>query len=969
MANFGGFRRVVIVVVLCIFHVNVVRGQSTDPDEVSALRAIKGRLIDPMNNLKNWNSGDPCTSSWRGVFCDNIPIKNYLHVTELQLFKMNLSGTLAPEIGLLSQLKTLDFMWNNLTGNIPKEIGNISTLRLITLNGNHLSGSLPDEIGYLQNLNRLQIDENEISGPIPKSFANLTNMRHLHMNNNSLSGQIPSELSKLPLLLHLLVDSNNLSGPLPPELAETRSLRILQADNNNFSGSSIPAAYEDIPTLLKLSLRNCNLQGGIPDMSRIPEFGYLDLSWNKLTGSIPTNKLSSNVTTIDLSHNSLNGTIPSSLSGMPNLQFLSIKGNHIDGAVPSTIWSNITFGGNRSLLVYDTLQLYFLLSMDFQDNSLATIPAAFEPPQAVTILLYGNPVCTNSTPARAAGVCQPTSITEAPSGQGPRASINCSPCPTDKSYEYNPSSPLPCFCAVPLGVGFRLKSPGISDFRPYKEDFEKNLANLLVLADYQLYIERYIWEIGPRLNMHLKLFPNNTNLFNTSEVVRLRHQLAAWEITLSDVFGPYELLNFTLGSYADDFPTVVSSGLKRGALAGILVGTITASIAASVFSTIFIMRRRSKRRTTSRRSLLSRYSVKVDGVRCFTFDEMAAATNDFNDSAQVGQGGYGKVYKGNLADGTAVAIKRAHEGSLQGSKEFCTEIELLSRLHHRNLVSLIGYCDEEDEQMLVYEFMPNGTLRDHLSAKSRRPLNFSQRVHIALGAAKGILYLHTEADPPIFHRDVKASNILLDSKFVAKVADFGLSRLAPVPDVDGTMPAHISTVVKGTPGYLDPEYFLTHKLTDKSDVYSLGVVLLELLTGMKPIQHGKNIVREVQTISSLILVNTAYQSGDIARVIDERIISSPPECVARLAALAVKCCRDETDSRPSMADVVRELDALRGALPEGEDLLPEYADQSATSSSLTGPLSSSSTTGALFISSGSGGNAKSGIPSGTVAPR
>uniref|UniRef100_A0A0D3EVI4 non-specific serine/threonine protein kinase n=1 Tax=Oryza barthii TaxID=65489 RepID=A0A0D3EVI4_9ORYZ len=802
MANFRGFRRAVIVVVLCICHVNVVRGQSTDPAEVNALRAIKGRLIDPMNNLKNWNSGDPCTSSWKGVFCDNIPINNYLHVTELQLFKMNLSGTLAPEIGLLSQLKTLDFMWNNLTGNIPKEIGNIHTLRLITLNGNQLSGSLPDEIGYLQNLNRLQIDQNEISGPIPKSFANLTSMRHL------------------------LVDSNNLSGPLPPELAETRSLQILQADNNNFSGSSIPAAYENIPTLLKLSLRNCNLQGGIPDMSGIPQFGYLD----------------------------------------------------------------------------------------FQNNSLGNIPAAFEPPEEVTILLYGNPVCTNSTPARAARLCQPTSVTEAPSGQGSQVSINCSPCPTDKNYEYNPSSPLPCFCAVPLGVGFRLKSPGISDFRPYKEDFQKNLAHLLVLADYQIYMERYIWEVGPRLNMHLKLFPNNTNLFNTSEVVRLRHLLAGWEITLSNVFGPYELLNFTLGSYED---------------------------------------------------VLSRYSVKVDGVRCFTFDEMAAATNDFTDSAQVGQGGYGKVYKGNLTDGTAVAIKRAHEGSLQGSKEFCTEIELLSRLHHRNLVSLVGYCDEEDEQMLVYEFMPNGTLRDHLSAKSRRPLNFSQRIHIALGAAKGILYLHTEADPPIFHRDVKASNILLDSKFVAKVADFGLSRLAPVPDVDGTMPAHISTVVKGTPGYLDPEYFLTHKLTDKSDVYSLGVVLLELLTGMKPIQHGKNIVREV---------NTAYQSGEIAGVIDERISSSSsPECVARLASLAVKCCKDETDARPSMADVVRELDAIRSALPEGEELLPEYGDQSATSTSLTatGPLSSSSTTGALFISSGSGGhaNSKSGIPSGTVAPR
>ncbi|KQK10331.1 hypothetical protein BRADI_2g53400v3 [Brachypodium distachyon] len=905
-----------------------------------------------MNNLKNWNRGDPCTPRWAGIICEKIPSDAYLHVTELQLLKMNLSGTLAPEVGLLSQLKTLDFMWNNLTGSIPKEIGNITTLKLITLNGNQLSGTLPDEIGSLQNLNRLQIDENQISGPIPKSFANLTSMRHLHLNNNSLSGQIPSELSRLPELLHLLVDSNNLSGPLPPKLAETRSLKILQADNNNFSGSSIPAAYNNIPTLLKLSLRNCSLQGVIPDLSGIPQLGYLDLSWNQLTGSIPTNKLASNITTIDLSHNFLNGTIPANFSGLPNLQFLSIEGNRLDGAVPSAIWSNITFTGNRSLV------------LDFQSNSLDTIPATFEPPKAATVLLFGNPVCDSSNSARAAGLCQPTSVNEAPSGQGPQVSINCAPCPKDKTYEYNPSSPIPCFCAVPLGVGFRLKSPGIADFRSYKEAFEIDSTSELHLQIYQLYIEHYIWEAGPRLNMHLKLFPSNTTLFNMSEVVQLRHLLAGWEVTLSDIFGPYELLNFTLGSYADEFPTVVSSGLSKGALAGILAGTITAAIAMSVVSTIFIMKRRSKRRTVSRRSLLSRFSVKVDGVRFFTFEEMAGATNDFDDSAQVGQGGYGKVYKGNLADGTAVAIKRAHEDSLQGSKEFCTEIELLSRLHHRNLVSLIGYCDEEDEQMLVYEFMPNGTLRDHLSVTSKIPLNFSQRLHIALGASKGILYLHTEADPPIFHRDVKATNILLDSKFVAKVADFGLSRLAPVPDIEGTLPAHISTVVKGTPGYLDPEYFLTHKLTEKSDVYSLGIVLLELLTGMKPIQHGKNIVREV---------NTAYRSGDISGIIDSRISSCSPECITRFLSLALKCCQDETDARPYMAEIVRELDAIRSLLPEGEDLVSVTSMEIGSSATLTKSTSNSvtTTTGEHFGSfqtSGSG-RAHSGIPSGTVAPR
>ncbi|GKV20759.1 hypothetical protein SLEP1_g30837 [Rubroshorea leprosula] len=185
----------------------------------------------------------------------------------------------------------------------------------------------------------------------------------------------------------------------------------------------------------------------------------------------------------------------------------------------------------------------------------------------------------------------------------------------------------------------------------------------------------------------------------------------------------------------------------------------------------------------------------------------------------------------------------------------------------------IHYC----QQMLVYEYMANGTLRDHLLGKTKEPLGFAMRLRIAIGSSRGILYLHTEADPPIFNRDIKASNILLDSKFIAEVADFGLSRLAPVPDIEGAAPAHVSTVVKGTPGYLDPEYFLTHKLTDKSDVYSLGVVFLELLTGMQPITHGKNLAREV---------NSAHQSGMIFSVIDGRMDSYPSECVEKFANVA-----------------------------------------------------------------------------------
>ncbi|CAM0954975.1 unnamed protein product [Alopecurus aequalis] len=932
MANSGGVFRVIIIMCMLLPCLDVALGQSTDPSEVNALSAIKGSLIDPGKNLEDWNTGDPCTSNWTGVFCDKTN-DTHLHVTELQLFKRNLSGTLAPEVSLLSQLKTLDFMWNDLTGSIPKEIGNITTLKLM-----------------------LQVDQNQIVGPIPKSFANLTSLKHIHMNNNSLSGQIPSELSRLPNLLHLLVDNNNLSGPLPPELAEAPALKILQADNNNFSGSSIPTTYNNISKLVKLSLRNCSLQGTIPDLSGISQLTYLDLSLNKLTGSLPTNKLASNITTIDLSQNMLDGTIPYNFSELPNLQLLSVKNNHLNGSVPSTIWNDIILNGSRRVI------------LDFQNNSLTTIPAAFNLPPNVTIMLNGNPVCGNSSGTPIDSFCQPRSVNKQTPKQIEDTSLNCSPCPTDKTYEHNPSYNSSCFCAVPLGVGLRLKSPSITNFYSYEGTFRGDITSLLNLSLNQLHIEYYILEVGPRINMHLKLFPNDTSLFNTSEVVRLRHVLAGWEITLLDVFGPYELLNFTLGSYADVLPNAASSGISKAAMGGILAGTIAGAFALSAIATILVMRRRSRHRCgtlsrrhrsgiVSRRSL-SGFSVKIDGMRCFGFEEMARATNNFDILAQVGQGGYGKVYRGTLDNGEIVAIKRAHEDSLQGSKEFCTEIELLSRLHHRNLVSLVGYCDEEDEQMLVYEFMSNGTLLDRLSSKSKRSPSFGLRLNIALGASKGLLYLHTDANPPIFHRDVKASNILLDSKFIAKVADFGISRLAPVPDIEGTSAGHVSTVVKGTPGYVDPEYFLTHKLTDKSDVYSLGIVFLEMLTGMKPIEHGKNIVREVKK---------AYKSGNISKIIDNRMGLCPPDCISRFLSLATKCCQDETDARPSMSEIVRELEVIRRMMPE-VDLLLETTDTD--TAYMTKSLSTASATGNSFVSQTSGSvAASSGVLSGVLTPR
>ncbi|KAH9668504.1 putative LRR receptor-like serine/threonine-protein kinase [Citrus sinensis] len=836
------------------------------------------------------------------VAADDDSITDPIEVSALRSIKKSL----VDDYSKLSNWNRGDPCTSNWTGvlcfNTTMDDGYLH-LRELLLNGNELTGSLPEELGYLPKLDRIQIDQNYISGSLPKSFANLNKTRHFHMNNNSISGQIPPELSRLPSLVHMLLDNNNLTGYLPPELSE-------------------------LPKLLILSLRNCSLQGPMPDLSRIPNLGYLDLSSNQLNGSIPPGRLSLNITTMFIANNSLSGSIPSS------------------------IWQSRTLNATETFI------------LDFQNNNLTNISGSFNIPPNVTVRLRGNPFCLNTN---AEQFCGSHSDDDNEIDRSTNSTLDCraQSCPTD--YEYSPTSPIRCFCAAPLLVGYRLKSPGLSYFPAYKNLFEEYMTSGLKLNLYQLDIDSFRWEKGPRLKMYLKLFPvydnssGNSYVFNASEVGRIRSMFTGWNIPDSDIFGPYELINFTLqGPYRDVFPPSRNSGISKAALAGIILGAIAGAVTISAIVSLLIVRAHMKNyHAISRRRHSSKTSIKIDGVRSFTYGEMALATNNFNSSTQIGQGGYGKVYKGILPDGTVVAVKRAQEGSLQGEKEFLTEIQFLSRLHHRNLVSLVGYCDEEGEQMLVYEFMSNGTLRDQLSAKSKEPLGFAMRLSIALGSSRGILYLHTEADPPVFHRDIKASNILLDHKFTAKVADFGLSRLAPVPDIEGIVPAHVSTVVKGTPGYLDPEYFLTHKLTDKSDVYSLGVVFLELLTGMQPISHGKNIVREV---------NIAYQSSMMFSVIDGNMGSYPSECVEKFIKLALKCCQDETDARPSMSEVMRELESIWNMMPESDTKTPEFINSEHTSKEETPPSSSSMLKHPYVSSDVSGSNLVSGVIP-TITPR
>ncbi|KAL5757670.1 hypothetical protein ACOSP7_020281 [Xanthoceras sorbifolium] len=282
----------------------------------------------------------------------------------------------------------------------------------------------------------------------------------------------------------------------------------------------------------------------------------------------------------------------------------------------------------------------------------------------------------------------------------------------------------------------------------------------------------------------------------------------------------------------------------------------------------------------------------------FTYSDVLKMTNNFE--RVLGKGGFGTVYHGRLDD-TEVAVKMLSPSSAQGFQQFESEVKLLMRVHHRNLTTLIGYCDEGTNLALIYEYMSNGNLGEHLLDSNKDILNWEGRLQIAVEAAQGLEYLHHGCKPPIIHRDVKSTNILLNDKFQAKLADFGLSRTFPV---EGN--THVSTVVVGTPGYLDPEYYISNRLTEKSDVYSFGVVLLELITGkpiiLKSLDNSNSNRHISQWVSSMLA------KGDIKSTVDPRLKGGfDINSVWKAVEIAMACVSPTSNKRPTMNHVVMEL--------------------------------------------------------------
>ncbi|KAL4587973.1 hypothetical protein LXL04_000850 [Taraxacum kok-saghyz] len=293
-------------------------------------------------------------------------------------------------------------------------------------------------------------------------------------------------------------------------------------------------------------------------------------------------------------------------------------------------------------------------------------------------------------------------------------------------------------------------------------------------------------------------------------------------------------------------------------------------------------------------------------AQTFTFRELAAVTKNFRQDSLIGEGGFGRVYKGKLGKtGQDVAVKQLDRNGLQGNREFLVEVLMLSLLHHPNLVNLIGYCADGDQRLLVYEYMSAGSLEDHLLdlPRGKAPLPWYTRMKIALDAAKGLEYLHDKANPPVIYRDLKSSNILLDQDFNAKLSDFGLAKLGPVGDK-----THVSSRVMGTYGYCAPEYQRTGQLTVKSDVYSFGVVLLELITGKRAIDPTRKNAEQNLVYWAEPIFTDPKRLNELADPLLKG--NHPTKGFNQAVAVAGMCVNSDASVRPLISDVVTALTFL-----------------------------------------------------------
>ncbi|CAA2993099.1 MDIS1-interacting receptor like kinase 2-like [Olea europaea subsp. europaea] len=826
---------------------------------------IYGSIHEEMGNLINLVEVDMGSNMLTGSIPPTLGNLDQLQI--LHLFKNKLVGSIPPEVGKLKSLQRLNLGTNNLTGPIPASLGEATSLIILRLFDNRLSGSIPTELGKLKSLKRLCLRRNNLTGPIPISLGDLSHLNFLSLPHNKLSGSIPSELGKLKKLLRLTLYRNRFSGHLP-ELCGGGVLERLVVHSNRLSGP-IPQSLKNCSSLVRVRFERNRFSGNLSEEFGVyPILAFIDLSDNKFFGELSINWNSSKqLQSLKVARNNLTGRIPPEFGNLSQLRLLDLSSNKLYGEIPKEIGKLIS-----------------LLELRLNDNQLSRdIPEELGSLSKLIYLDLSRNILTGQIPRYLANIRQ--------------------------LYHLNLSNNY-FIQGIPIQLGklilvseLDMSNNSLTGEIP-SELGKMSSLEMLNLSHNHLFglIPESFQEMPGSVNIDISYndlegpIPNSKSFQNISI-----EQLQGNKRLCGNISG--------LQKCKSKNPETRNG---RKLILMIAIPLLGAPLLLFASVGLFIMYK-----LRQGNSMNEDYDCLTIFNRKLTYKDILEATNEFDEAFCIGRGGCGSVYKARLSfqntvaarrlqsssEIAIVAVKRLHSLSeTVNRKAFLTEIRALGEIRHRNIVKLYGFCSNDQHSFLVYEYLDKGSLAKALSIdEEAKTLNWPKRFNILKGTAHALSYMHHCCLPPIVHRDISSNNILLDSHYEAHISDFGTAKFLKSDS------SNFSTLA-GTYGYIAPELAYTMKVTEKCDVYSFGVLALEVIKGKHPGDSIQNV--------------TNFSPGNLQLkdLLDQRIpypTREEEEVLMSIVEIATKCLHSNPHLRPTMelvSDILMHPPPSQGSL-------------------------------------------------------
>lgn len=940
-----------------LFLLSVISLFSTaNSDEIDLLLKLKTTFQN--SNTKVFDSWESNKSicNFTGITCDT---KGF--VKEIELSSHWLTGSIPfDSICQLKSLQKLSLGHNSLHGLITQQITNCVTLTYLDLGNNFFSGSIPNlsqlsqlsslylnNSGFLgtfpwsslqnmSNLIALSLGDNPFEKtPFPKQVLNLTKLNFLYLSNCSIEGKIPSEIGALTELIHLELSMNLLSGDIPVEITSLKKLTMLELYENELTGK-IPVGFGNLTNLQYFDASSNHLNGDLSETRFLTQLVSLQVFENELTGEVPEEMGEfKQLVNFSIYRNKLTGTLPSKLGSWADFDFIDASENFFTGEIPPDMCKK---GKMTQLLLLQNkftgglpesyASCMSLTRLRISNNSLSgVIPRGIWGLPNINYIdiamnKFEGPISSDIKNAKV--LAQITVANNQLSGELPSEISNASPLVSiDLSYNLFTGQ-------IPSTIG-ELKQLGSLHFEHnmFSGDIPGSLGSCVSLNDINMAYNSLSGVIPNSLGALPAL--NSLNLSMNQFSGPIPGSLSSLRLSILDMShnklsGPIPdslFIEAYNGSFAGNdglcsqklskFRRCSSSSSKPVHLHAVIACFIAGLVILIVALVYFLYFKKKEEKTCDRSLKEDSWDVNSFHLLTFTEDEILDSIKQEN---IIGKGGSGNVYRVSLENGIELAVKHIWNSNSGGRKnirssapmlskgkqkssEFDAEVQMLSSIRHVNVVKLYCSITSEDSSMLVYEYMTNGSLWDRLHTCRKLGLDWETRYEIAVGAAKGLEYLHHGLERPVIHRDVKSSNILLDEFLKPRIADFGLAKMVqPNTTKDSTQ------VIAGTHGYIAPEYGYTYRVDEKSDVYSFGVVLMELVAGKRPIEpeYGDN-----KDIVSWVC-GQLKNKETVLSVVDSTIIEAYKEDAIKVLKIAILCTARLPALRPTMRNVVQMLE-------------------------------------------------------------